>query len=268
MKTVGARTLNFWKYHGAGNDFVIIDNRTMKLELQPGFVQLLCDRHLGIGADGLISIEDAESVDFRMIYFNSDGYEGSMCGNGGRSAAAFAFERGIASAHCRFHAFDGIHEAWTEKRTNGLFHVRLSMSDVTKFTHTEGGLLIDTGSPHYVKKVENVDLIDVQTTGSRIRYDNAISEKGVNVNFVQSKGSILKVRTYERGVEAETLSCGTGVTASAIANYLWNGQEQSEIHTRGGILRVSLRKSDNRFTNIFLEGPVQEVFNGSINIYV
>lgn len=268
MKTDGTQRLEFWKYHGAGNDFIIIDNRTMKLEFQPGLVQLLCDRHLGIGADGLISIENAESADFRMIYFNSDGYEGSMCGNGGRSAAAFAFERGIAPAHCRFHAYDGIHEAWTEKRTNGLFHVRLSMSDVTKFNNTEGGLLIDTGSPHFVKKVESVDLIDVQTTGSRIRYDKAISEKGVNVNFVQCMGSILKVRTYERGVEAETLSCGTGVTASAIANYLWNGQEQSEIHTKGGVLRVTLRKSDNRFTNIFLEGPVQEVFNGSINVHI
>lgn len=268
MTTDKLLTFHFWKYHGAGNDFIMIDNRVKINEFSPDLVKFLCDRHLGIGADGLICIEQAETADFRMIYFNSDGHEGSMCGNGGRSAAAFALENGIAGPHCKFIAYDGIHEAWTQRLDAGRFHVRIGMADVRIIEAAKGGILINTGSPHYVRKVEDVDQIDVQFVGSEIRYDKGISEKGVNVNFVQCDGPILRVRTYERGVEAETLSCGTGVTASAIANYLWNGIERSEIHTKGGVLRVSLKKSDDYFTDVFLEGPVQMVFKGSIDIVV
>ncbi|MBK9290689.1 MAG: diaminopimelate epimerase [Bacteroidetes bacterium] len=267
MNTSRPHELKFWKYHGAGNDFIMVDNRQDALDFGPELVRFLCDRHFGIGADGLIRIENAEGCDFRMIYHNSDGLEGSMCGNGGRSAAAFALENGIAPAHSRFLAFDGMHEAWVEKKDNGLFHVRLSMADVAAYQEHGDDLIINTGSPHYIKKVAHVDAVDVNNEGRRIRYDKQISRDGVNVNFVQFEGASLKVRTYERGVECETLACGTGVTASAIANCIWNGITSSHIRTLGGELKVSLLKDGELFRDIYLEGPVQKVFSGSICIY-
>lgn len=266
MKTSRRQIIEFYKYHGAGNDFIMIDNRNQVLTFGPQLVRFLCDRHMGIGADGLIRIEPTQDADFRMIYHNADGFEGSMCGNGGRSAAAFALERSIVQNHCRFLAFDGIHEAWVDNKNDGFFEVRLSMADVETYIKLDEDLIINTGSPHYVKRVAEVSDIDVQMQGSLIRFNKNISEHGVNVNFVQSKGSTLKVRTYERGVEAETLSCGTGVTAAAIANKLWTGADYSEIHTKGGILHVELMQSGNKFTHIFLRGPVQRVFQGTIEI--
>lgn len=266
MKAAMPTTINFWKYHGAGNDFIMIDNRLPVADFTPSLVNFLCDRHLGIGADGLICIEEVQDADFEMKYYNSDGYEGSMCGNGGRSAAAFASELGIVQSHCRFAAFDGLHEAWIERKSPGQFHVRLSMADVQQYQAFGNDLIINTGSPHYIKKVDNLDFADVLAEGRKIRYDKQISEEGVNVNFLQIEGNRLSVRTYERGVEAETLSCGTGVTACAIANCIWNGQLNSEIHTKGGTLRVELRKEGSRFTDIFLEGPVSKVFSGTIEI--
>ncbi|HMM10911.1 MAG TPA: diaminopimelate epimerase [Bacteroidales bacterium] len=264
MKQNTPQALEFFKYHGAGNDFIIVDNRFQQIDFVPELVSFLCNRHLGIGADGLIRIELSDDADFSMIYHNSDGLAGSMCGNGGRSAAAFALESGISGTHTRFQAFDGMHEAWIEKFENGRFRVKLSMADVKGFSAFGEDFFINTGSPHYVKKVEDVNSVDVLNKGREIRYDKHISADGVNVNFVEQQGAMLRVRTYERGVEAETLSCGTGVTAAAIANYLWNGFEKSEIYTKGGVLHVSLRKSGDFFTGIFLEGPVQKVFSGNI----
>lgn len=265
-KSSSEHIIEFFKFHGAGNDFIIIDNQKLKLEFDAGLVRHLCNRHLGIGADGLIRIEQTEDADFRMIYHNSDGNEGSMCGNGGRSAAAFACKAGITGNHSHFIAFDGMHEAWVEEKTGGLFDVRLTMADVEDFETINRDLLINTGSPHYIRKVDDVNAVDVLAEGKGIRFNKQIAQNGVNVNFVQAEGALLRVRTYERGVEAETLSCGTGVTASAIANCLWSGTEMSEIHTLGGVLTVTLKKAENRFTNIILSGPVQMVFKGVIVI--
>jgi diaminopimelate epimerase len=258
--------VKFHKYHGAGNDFIIIDNRKMMLEFDVPRVKFLCHRHFGIGADGLICIEHAAEADFRMIYYNADGNEGSMCGNGGRTAAAFAFETGIVGNYCRFIAFDGLHEAWVEKKQERHFWVKLSMADVEGYMPFNNDLIINTGSPHYIQSVAEVETVDVHNAGRTIRNNKHIAHDGVNVNFVQANGHMLKLRTYERGVEAETLSCGTGATAAAIANCIWSGHETSEIHTKGGILKVSVKKNHNRFTDIFLSGPVQMVFSGSIVI--
>jgi len=155
-KSSSKQFIEFFKYHGAGNDFIIIDNRKLKMEFDAGLVSHLCDRHLGIGADGLIRIEHTEFADFRMIYHNSDGNEGSMCGNGGRSAAAFAYEAGIAGSHSHFLTFDGMHEAWVEKKSGGLFDVRLTMADVEGFETVNHDLMINTGSPHYIRKLINI----------------------------------------------------------------------------------------------------------------
>jgi diaminopimelate epimerase len=254
----------FNKYQGAGNDFIIIDNR--EGYFNPGdneLVKKLCDRRFGIGADGLILICTSEKYDFRMKYFNSDGFEGSMCGNGGRCSAAFSIKNGIAPIKLAFEAVDGIHTAEAE---NEIIH--LGMNDVNETRLVNGNYFINTGSPHYVIFTKNVLKLDVNAEGSKLRWSDQFIPGGTNVNFVEIEKKRIFVRTFERGVEEETLSCGTGVTASAIASVLSGHFDMSpvSVRTKGGNLSVSFTISGTKITEIILSGPATFVFEGEIEI--
>ena len=251
----------FFKYHGTGNDFIMIDNRQSKVSLSTQEIEQACHRRFGVGADGLIMIENSEGYDFRMKYYNSDGREGSMCGNGGRCAVQFASDLGIFEEKTTFIAVDGPHDSAIH---DGL--VSLKMIDVSIISDEEEGYFLNTGSPHLIVFVENIEKIDVKTVGSAIRYSEKwIARGGVNVNFTEiSNPDQIKVRTYERGVEDETYSCGTGVTAAAIvSHFVKNTSEIVNINTLGGQLKVSFNKSNlSDFSNIHLIGPAKFVFKG------
>ncbi len=257
-------SIPFFKYQGAGNDFVMVDNRTgiFPDASDAKLIAHLCDRRFGIGADGLILLEEVPDFDFRMVYFNADGREGSMCGNGGRCTVAFARALGIIGEHCRFLAVDGPHEA----SISAPDWVELKMADVASVTQLPNGdYVLNTGSPHYVQFVEQLDGWPVTEKGQAIRYSEAFREQGINVNFVAAAAEGIGVFTYERGVEAETLSCGTGVTASAIAAYLKNPAPAAAnvpITTKGGQLRVRFKPVGNRFEDVWLCGPAVQVFEG------
>jgi len=258
-------TLVFDKYHGAGNDFIVIDNRRNDYILSSKSIHYLCDRHFGIGADGLIEILLSDEYDFYMRYYNADGKEGTMCGNGGRCAAAFAMKNGISDDHMVFETIDGTHEA-TIVQENPELIIRLSMNDVHEFEHYAGHYFIDTGSPHYVSFKEDPDQENFVTKARKIRY--ACKPEGTNVNFAKKDNNRILVRTYERGVEDETLACGTGVTAVALAAAKEDSLKKGayEIHARGGVLKVYFEMSDNGFKHIWLEGPAAYVFSGQINL--
>jgi diaminopimelate epimerase len=255
----------FNKYQGTGNDFIIIDNRNGSFDpANMALVNRLCDRRFGIGADGLILISSHKSFDFEMTYFNSDGNVGSMCGNGGRCTAAFAFKHKIAGEKQKFQAFDGPHEAEIK---NGI--VRLQMSDVKPpFNKVNGNYFINTGSPHYVTFVKDVKNYEIFNEGRKLRYSDDFKPGGTNVNFVELLENGIFVRTYERGVEDETLSCGTGVTASAIASVLSGhfDRKKIDVKTLGGDLSVELRVEKDKVTDIRLSGPGTFVFEGVITI--
>lgn len=256
--------VHFSKYHGTGNDFILIDSRKNVIpEASPVLISALCDRHFGIGADGLILLMPSETEDFRMVYYNSDGHEGSMCGNGGRCITAFAQASGWIDRECSFEAADGLHLA--NVLENG--DVSLSLNDVAQVRKQDGNYFLDTGSPHLVKFVDNAMDMDVVTEGRRYRYDKSFPD-GTNVNFVEFKGDHVLVRTYERGVEDETLSCGTGVTAAAIASSMHYSNIDSPVlvETRGGKLKVSFAVKGEGYGEIFLTGPATEVFKGTIQI--
>lgn len=266
--------VHFSKYHGTGNDFILIDGRNFDIGiLTEDVINFMCHRNLGIGADGLIILLESEHSDFRMMYFNADGKEGSMCGNGGRCITAFAHSLGIINKEARFEGIDGLHRAYTKE--NG--EIRLELKDVEGIRMLEDGMLLDTGSPHYVRFVEDPEQIDVEKEGKNIRHEARFEPEGVNVNFVwlMPDQTQIKVRTYERGVEAETLSCGTGVSAAAISayrerktdNFSLNTTQTFRIETPGGHLQVSFREiKENVFTDLFLEGPARHVFDGVITI--
>jgi diaminopimelate epimerase len=254
----------FNKYQGTGNDFIIIDNR--KALINPSdaiLINKLCNRRFGIGADGLILISLHKEYDFEMKYFNSDGKVGSMCGNGGRCTAAFAFKAGIAARKQKFFAFDGPHEA---EINNGI--VRLQMTDVTEIRKINGNYFINTGSPHYVCFMKNVIELDVFNEGKKIRWSDDFKPGGTNVNFVELTNEGIFVRTFERGVEEETLSCGTGVTASAIASVLSGHFDTNRINVRtlGGNLSVELKQGEEKITDIRLSGPATFVYKGLIEV--
>ncbi len=250
----------FSKYQGTGNDFVLIDNRQhIFSKNNTKIIARMCDRRFGIGADGLILLENHDSLDFKMVYFNADGKESSMCGNGGRCIVKFANALGIIEDSAQFEAIDGLHEATIHGES-----VRLKMSDVAQVDITTTHAFLNTGSPHHVTMESNVEQVNVKEQGAEIRYGTYGSE-GANINFVQKTGdAIFSVRTYERGVEDETLSCGTGVTAVAIAMYEMKQTSEKEVilDTPGGKLIVRFDKEDDRFTNIYLEGPANFVFKG------
>ncbi len=261
-----------YKYQGAGNDFVILDNRDGGIELGSSQIKLLCDRRFGIGSDGLMLLESSRDYDFKMRYFNSDGFEGTMCGNGGRCLVAFAARMGIR--HFDFEAIDGFHTAELIEYTPSRSMIRLKMKDVEEVrnfipSRKEDSLpntfFLDTGSAHLVIFVESVEKIDVATEGKFWRYYPDF-EKGTNVNFVEFRDQDLYVRTYERGVEAETFACGTGVTASAIAAYLLKGERSNyTIQTLGDTLYVDFKPTaKGEFSDIWLTGPATYVFETEI----
>jgi diaminopimelate epimerase len=258
-------TKTFYKYQGTGNDFVVFDNRQMHFDKNnASFINRLCDRKLGIGADGLLLLENSATTDFTMVYFNADGTLGSMCGNGGRCIVAFASFLGIIDTDTQFEAYDGLHKATIN---NGI--VSLQMKNVKDIDIYKDHIFLDTGSPHHVQCVENVSDFDVDQVGRKIRYAAPYFEAGANVNFVQVVSEdAFKVRTYERGVEAETLSCGTGVTAVAIAMHATNQTSQNEIslHTEGGVLQVRFNNQGTVYSDVFLVGPAVQVFSGTINV--
>jgi len=256
----------FHKYQGTGNDFIIIDNRSGVADhLTTKQIKNLCDRRFGIGADGLMLLQNKEGYDFEMIYYNADGKLGSMCGNGGRCTVMFAYKAGIHRDLYRFLAADGEHEAEIE-----LDHtVRLKMQDVNSAESFPTHAIVNTGSPHYVKYSTDVRKMDVYKKGYEIRHSPAYEKEGINVNFVENTGDYsIFVRTFERGVEDETLSCGTGLTASALMSaHNDRGYNNIKVQTPGGNLSVEFNKTgDNSFTDIRLCGPAEFVFSGKINL--
>ncbi|MEQ8702955.1 MAG: diaminopimelate epimerase [Phaeodactylibacter sp.] len=266
------KRIQFSKFQGTGNDFIMINQLTRKFldGSETAIIQQLCDRRFGIGADGLILLQSKTGYDFEMDYFNADGRRGSMCGNGARCTIAFARTLGLDQKEYYFYAPDGPHRGRLSPHKDGW--IEIEMTDVE---HVEQGIdyfFLDTGSPHYVQFVDNLDGLDVEAEGKRIRYGDRFAGQGTNVNFVSAAQNLpLKVNTYERGVEAETLSCGTGVTAAAIA-YLIQSEPATAsgqtvtIQTKGGQLDVRLEKQGSRFHNIWLCGPAVEVFQGHLYI--
>jgi len=265
--------MRFYKCHGTGNDFIIIDDRRKKFPAKNvKLISLLCNRRTGIGADGLILLHNNPRSDFEMIYFNADGKTGSMCGNGGRCAAALSYNLGISGRKILMSAYDGIHSAEILNHDAGRnnFIVKLSMNDVDEYIIFDDCIFINTGSPHCVCKVNKVDGMDVVSIGRKIRYDKRFSPGGANVNFLENKAHRLSVRTYERGVEDETLSCGTGVIAAALSIPLSNNKSSRKkttvVKTPGGNLKVHYSYADTKFSKIFLEGPAVIVYSGELNI--
>lgn len=255
------KSIPFFKYQGTGNDFVMIDNREgvfPKNDLSQ--ITKLCDRRFGIGADGVILIEQAEGYDFEMVYYNPDGSQ-SLCGNGSRCAVMFARHLGIIKNETKFLAIDGEHLAHIKGES-----VHLLMHDVHDIEKIGEDFLIDTGSPHYIKYVTELDLKDMVKEGQSIRYSDRFKSDGVNVNLIEIADEGLKIRTYERGVEAETFSCGTGCTAAALSFGLKNHVEKVSLKAVGGDLEVTFDRKEGAFTNIYLVGPAQWVFEGKISI--
>lgn len=254
----------FTKYQGTGNDFVLLDNRDGRYNnISTEQVKRMCDRRFGIGADGLMLLNLASGYDFEMKYYNADGRIGSMCGNGGRCMVQFAKHLGINQSSYSFVAVDGPHEANFDDRG----WVQLKMKDVEHISKYDGDFVLDTGSPHYVRFTSDVMHLDVYKEGREIRYNDDFKSEGINVNFVEQEDDLIRVRTYERGVENETFSCGTGVTASALLSaHNDAGFNRVEVTTPGGRLAVEFDKHGNHYTNIWLCGPATFVFKGEIDI--
>ena len=259
--------VSFWKYHGTGNDFVIINQLMNEYELDAEQIKAICQRRFGVGADGLMYIRKSNNYDFQMVYYNADGNESTMCGNGGRCISHMYMEfMGKSSGEeIKFEAIDGVH--MSKMISNKV--ISLQMSDVKLQSTFGADYILDTGSPHYVTIVENVDDIDVQKAGALIRYSKEFAKNGINVNFMELQENAIKVRTYERGVEAETYSCGTGVTACALISAIQNGRRLHSpvsILTKGGELEVSFESSEEGYHNVWLTGPATKVFEGVLNI--
>lgn len=256
--------MKFFKYQGAGNDFVLIDNRDQQFDADDtALVARLCDRRFGIGADGLMLLQEKEGYDFEMLYYNADGNLGSMCGNGGRCIVSFAKHLGIINDKTVFLAVDGEHEATISDAADW---VSLKMIDVKHIEKIDEHYVLNTGSPHYVQLVDQLKELDVFHAGRAIRYNDTYRQEGINVNFVEPQNEGYAVRTYERGVEDETLACGTGVTAVALAMALHHNQVgniNTPIKAMGGNLNIRFSHlGDGIFENIYLEGSAKLVFEG------
>jgi len=257
--------LHFYKYQGTGNDFVMIDNRNLTFPKEnTALIAQLCDRKFGIGADGLLLLEPDTETHFKMVYYNADGNQSTMCGNGGRCIVAFAKKLEIIEKDTFFTAIDGLHFATIEGD-----EVALQMKNITQIKQEKNYTFLNTGSPHHVEMVTNIDAFDVYKHGKTLRYSALYGKEGSNINFVeQISEAEFKVRTYERGVENETLSCGTGVTAVAIAmnvNKLTT-KNTIKLQTPGGTLEVSFAKNDSNYEQVFLKGKATFVFEGNILI--
>ena len=258
--------LKFYKYQGTGNDFVMIDNRSNTFPKEnTQLVARLCDRRFGIGADGLILLDNDTDTDFRMVYYNSDGNLSSMCGNGGRCLVAFAKKLNVIQDETTFIATDGLHYAKVAE--DGI--VSLQMIDVEEIKNTENYSFLNTGSPHHVQVVSDLEHYNVKENGAAIRYGDLYGQQGSNINFVKKiDDTTFSLRTYERGVEDETLACGTGATAVAIAMNA-NGQTHLNainLNVEGGKLSVSFNRENGKYTNVFLKGPAEFVFEGTIEL--
>jgi diaminopimelate epimerase len=259
--------VEFYKYHGAGNDFIMIDCRKSEESFfSIEIVKFLCDRHLGIGADGLILLLSDQKTDFRMKYFNSDGQEGTMCGNGGRCITLFAADLSIIKGKTEFSGIDGNHLA--EIISPGI--IKLEMIDVREVKELNDGYLVNTGSPHFVTFRNSIAEIDVFSEGREIRHQPRFENGGPNVNFVEKLSEdTFRMRTFERGVENETLACGTGAVASAISSHFRQKTDKNSytIYAPGGTLCVSFTvQNDNTYSNIWLQGPAKFVFKGQITL--
>lgn len=269
--------LHFYKYQATGNDFVVIDNRTAGYSLSKDQIEKICHRKFGVGADGLMLIEKHPSLDFNLVYYNSDGSQ-SLCGNGSRAAVHMAAKLGLLNGKTSFNAYDGKHDA--ELLSQDI--VRLKMNNVAEVKKFGNDFFIHTGSPHYIRFVTKIEDHPVYEEGQKIRYSEAFQPGGTNVNFVEVLAdNAIYVRTYERGVENETLSCGTGVTAAALAASILGYKSPVKIGTLGGELMVEFKISQSGnvnspleptnghadlFYDIFLVGPAKLVFEGDLEL--
>lgn len=261
--------ISFYKYEGTGNDFILLDNRDEKYSgLKNSQVEFLCNRNFGIGADGLILLENKNDYDFKMVYFNSDGNISSMCGNGGRCITAFANSLNLINGKAKFAAADGAHNS--EIISKSPIIVKLKMADVNHHELIGSDIFLNTGSPHYVRFVDDVLRMDIVSEARKIRYNDRFKSEGTNVNFVQQSSEGLIVRSYERGVENETLSCGTGVTASVLASVIKGIAKKDasslQVKSMGGMLVVHFNTTSTGFENVWLEGEATFVFKGEIEI--
>jgi len=258
---------HFWKYQGTGNDFIFFDGRQDVSEIKDNkeVIASLCDRRYGIGADGLIILEEHQEFDFRMIYYNSDGSESTMCGNGGRCSIAFAQLTGFAGSECEFLAVDGPHMGKVVERN----WIELGMNDVNEVQNLDRNkFVLNTGSPHFVRMLLEKERVDIERYGREIRYSTPYHNEGINVNTVRVTDEGLNVETYERGVEAETFSCGTGVTAAAMAFHRYSNNKFANnsinVITKGGRLQVNFTYHHGKYTQVTLAGPAVLVFKGKI----
>lgn len=250
--------LKFEKYQGAGNDFIIVDNTDKSINLTAEQIQKLCDRHFGIGSDGLIELSKSDETDFAMTFYNPDGYVANMCGNGGRCIAKYAFDHKIAGKNMKFSADDGVHEAIIIDDEN----VRIKMIDVKGISIFDDGMWTNTGVPHFVKFVDDIDKIDIDNEGRKLADDKRFAPERTNVNFIDKKNGF-RIRTYERGVEGETLACGTGNVATALCiNTKFGTNSPIILNTKASQLKVFFEKNNNGYTNIWLEGPAIKIFEG------
>ena len=261
--------IHFYKYQGAGNDFILVDNRNNAIDHQnPGLICQLCDRRFGIGGDGALFLQNHDGYDFEMVYYNADGQPSSMCGNGGRCIVAFAKHLGIIEAETTFLAVDGPHYA---KISASGDWVSLQMIDVDQISMDEDAYVLNTGSPHYVKLTNGLKEKDVYHDGHAVRNNDTYRGEGININFVEPNGTGYFVRTFERGVEDETYACGTGVTAVALAMAKHNqqiGSINTPIKVLGGDLSIRFNYDGDVFKNIFLEGPAVKVFEGDVEVWL
>ncbi len=257
-------TINFCKYHGAANDFILIDNRQMLFNADREHIATICNRRTGIGADGLILLNESPGYDFEMVYFNSDGSRSSFCGNGARCITAFAHDLGIVMKEARFIGADGEHQSRILSANENQTLVSVKMSNIEEVEIENNDYILDTGSPHFVRFVKKLDQYNVAKEGQEIRNLNRFLIEGINVNFAEKKQDVVYMRTYERGVEAETMSCGTGAVAVAAVMALKSRKNLSmlEVQTPGGKLHVRFAKVEDGFIDIWLEGPAEAVFKG------
>lgn len=262
--------INFSKYHGTGNDFILIDNRSNIFNPEVNTIKRLCDRHFGIGADGLILLDNNTDFDFNMVYFNSDGNQADMCGNGARCIIAFAKDLELIGNVTTFSTLNNTHTGTilTFDNDKSCYTIKVKLMNPEIIEVGEKFMFIDSGVPHHIEFRQDLEDIDFYVQAKKIRYDLKYSPEGTNVTFVELQNHYIFARTYERGIENETLSCGTGVTAAAIASFMKNFKQQPvNVKTKGGELKIHFSSDNKYFDDVWLEGPACRVFGGKINTF-